>query len=513
MEGLFEIFISTFSPISLLTALGGTLFGVILGAIPGLNGGIGIAVMIPFTYSMPPALGLLFLGGIYMGSGYGGAITAVLINCPGTSNATCTAIEGYPLARQGRGKEALYYAIYASTIGGLVGVLALIFFTPALASLSLKFGPPEMLLVSLSGLAIVGSMSAGKVKKGIFSALCGLALVMIGMQSSTGMPRLTWGTKLLLSGIDTIPAIIGLFAIAEMVSQAYALVTDETTTERMYLETKKNAWSTLKRTLRLKGEGLGKTLWKSSIVGTIIGILPGTGGTIAAFIAYGDAKRTSKHPERFGNGAEDGIVAVESANNAAVGGSMVPMLGLGIPGSTNSAIMMGAMTIHGLIPGYQLFHETPEVAYGFLFGMLLTVAFMCLIGVYGVPLFSLILKVKMAYIIPMVLACCLLGAYSSRNSMADVLFACIFGIIGFVFHKFDIPCAPLLLGMILGDLIENYFIKTTMLADAAGTSIFALMIKRPLCIVIVLLCAYLIYSNAKDAVKTSNTKKSIGQQG
>lgn len=446
-----------------------------------------------------------------MGSGYGGAITAVLINCPGTSNATCTAIEGYSLAKQGRGKEALYYAIYASAAGGFIGVLALIFFTPALAALSLKFGPPEMLLVSLSGLAIVGSMSAGKVKRGIFAALCGLALKMIGMQASTGMPRLTWGTKLLLSGIDTIPAIIGLFALAEMVNQAMALIKGESSSEKVGLETKKNAWSTFKKTVGFK-EGLGKVLMKSSLMGTIIGILPGTGGTIAAFIAYGDAKRTSKHPERFGNGAEDGIIAVESANNGAVGGSLVPMMGLGIPGSTNAAIMMGAMTIHGLIPGYQLFHETPEVAYGFLFGMLLTVVFMLIIGVFGVPLFSLILKVKMEYIIPIVIACCLLGAYSSRNSMADVLFACIFGVIGFVFHKFDVPCAPLLLGLILGGLIENYFIKTMMLANAAGSGIIALMAKRPLCIIIVLLCAYLIYSNGKDAVRTSNIKKEISQQ-
>ncbi len=510
MSGMMEIFLQTFTPISLLTAFGATLFGVVLGAIPGLNGGIGIAVMIPFTYSMPPALGLLFLGGIYMGSGYGGAITAVLINCPGTSNATCTALEGYPLARQGRAKEALYYAVFASAVGGFLGVLALIFFTPALAALSLKFGPPEMLLVSLCGLAIIGSMSAGKVKKGIFAAFCGLAVRMIGMQASTGMPRLTWGTKLLLSGVDTIPAIIGLFAVAEMINQAMILIRGETSTEKMKLESEKNALSTLKKTFSFRN-GYGKTLWKSSLMGTVIGILPGTGGTIAAFIAYGDAKRTSEHPERFGHGAEDGIIAVESANNAAVGGSMVPMLGLGIPGSTNAAIMMGAMTIHGLIPGYQLFHETPEVAYGFLFGMLLTVAFMLLIGVFGVPLFSLVLKVRMEHIIPIVLACSLLGAYSSRNSLADVLFACVFGLIGFVFHKFDVPCAPLLLGMILGSLIENYFIKAAMLANAAGSNLLIFILKRPMCIVIILLCAYLIYSNGKDAGKTAKIKKEISR--
>jgi putative tricarboxylic transport membrane protein len=506
-----QAFILSFTPLSLIVAFVSTLIGVILGAIPGLNGGIGIAVMMPFTYGMSPTLGLLFLGGIYMGSSYGGAITAILINCPGTSNATCTAIEGYPLAKQGRGKEALYYAAYASSWGGLLGVLALIFFTPALARLSLKFGPPEMLLVSISGLAIVGSMSAGKARRGIFSAICGLSLKMIGMQASTGMPRLTWGTKTLLSGIDTLPAIIGLFALAEMVHQAVILIDGDNEVEKMELEKGKIALPTLIKTFSLKA-GHGITLWKSSLIGTIVGILPGTGGAIAAFIAYGDAKRVSKHPERFGNGAEDGIVAVESANNAAVGGSMVPMLGLGIPGSTNSAIMLGAMTVHGLIPGYQLFHETPRIAYGFLFGMLLTVVFMLLIGVAGVPLFSLILKVKMEVVVPIVIACCLLGAYSSRNSLTDVFFACVFGVIGVVFNKFDIPCAPMLLGLILGGLIENYFVKTVMLANAAGQSIVRYVVTRPMCIVIAALCAYLIYSNSKDAVKTAKIKSEIKKE-
>ena len=507
MGEIFQAFIMTFTPLSLLAAFAATLIGIVLGAIPGLNGGIGIAVMMPFTYSMSPTLGLLFLGGIYMGSSYGGAITAVLINCPGTSNATCTAIEGYPMAKQGRGKEALYYAAYASTAGGLVGVIALIFFTPALARLSLKFGPPEMLLVSVCGLAIIGSMSAGRVKQGIFSAVCGLGLKMIGMQASTGMPRFTWGTKLLLSGIDTIPAIIGLFALAEMVNQANILVKGNAEVEKMELEKGKNAFLTFKKTFSLKEYGV--TLWKSSLIGTIVGILPGTGGAIASFIAYGDAKRSSKHPERFGHGAEDGLVAVESANNAAVGGSMVPMLGLGIPGSTNSAIMLGAMTVHGLVPGYQLFRETPGIAYGFLFGMLLTVIFMFIIGTYGVPLFSLILKVRMEQIVPIVIACSLLGAYSSRNSMADVFFACVFAVIGFVFHKFDIPCAPMLLGLILGGLIENYFVKTVMLANAAQQNVLRYVVTRPVCIVIVLVCAYLIYSNGKDAVKTAKIRKEI----
>lgn len=505
MSHLVSIFLNTFQPVMLLTGFLGTLFGIILGAIPGLNGGIGIAVMIPFTYTMPPAVGLLFLGGIYMGSGYGGAISAILLNVPGTVNAACTAIEGSAMARKGMGKEALYYAVLASCAGGLTGVIALILFTPLLARLSLRFGPPEMLLVSLCGLAIVGSMSSGKVLRGIMSALIGLFLSLIGMQSATGLTRYTFGSGLLLSGIDTIPAIIGLFALAEMVNQASVLVKGTEKSVKYEIKNNIKALSAIKKMFG----SYGVTLGKSSVMGTLVGILPGTGGAIASFLAYSEAKRISKEPERFGNGAPDGIVAVESANNAAVGGSMVPMLGLGIPGSTNSAIMLGALTIHGLIPGSQLFTETPEVAYGFLFGMLITVVFMGLIGVFGIPLFSQILKIKMKYIIPTVIMCCLLGAYSSRNSLADVLFACIFAVIGYLFNKLDIPCAPLLLGLILGNIIEKNFVKTLSLAKAHGGTIFTYIMVRPLCLVILAVVAYLIYSNARDGKRAKEVKTEI----
>lgn len=505
MNHMLSIFLNTFQPAMLVTGFTGTLFGIVLGAIPGLNGGIGIAVMLPLTYTMPPALGLLFLGGIYMGSSYGGSISAILINCPGTVNAACTAIEGSQMARRGHGKEALYYAVFASCVGGFVGVVALIFCTPILAKLSLKFGPPEMLLVSLCGLAIVGSMSSGRVKKGILAALLGLFLKLIGMQSATGLARFTFGSKLLLSGIDTIPAIIGLFALSEMILQAYNLVRGQGEAEKFEIEKKTKGFGVLKSMFT----DHGVTLWKSSFMGTLIGILPGTGGAIAAFLAYSEAKRNSRHPELFGKGATDGIVAAESANNGAVGGSMVPMLGLGIPGSTNSAIMLGALTVHGLIPGHQLFTETPDVAYGFLFGMLLTVVFMGIIGAYGIPLFSRILKIRMEYIIPIVVACSLLGAFSSRNSMADVFFACVFGLIGFLFNKWDIPCAPMLLGLILGDIIENNFVKTLSLAAAHGSSAIMFIVKRPLCLAILVVVVYLIYSNAKDGKKAKMIKSEV----
>jgi putative tricarboxylic transport membrane protein len=476
--------------------------GVILGAIPGLNGGIGIAVMLPFTYAMSPALGLLFLGGIYMGSSYGGAISAILINCPGTVQATCTAIEGNVMARNGRGKEALYYSVLASGVGGFVGVLALIFFTPALAKLSLKFGPPEMMLVALCGLTIVGSMSAGKVEKGIFAAFLGLFLRMIGVHATSGLSRYTFGIPLLVSGFDIIPAIIGLFAITEMFKQAVELSQPIATDAVIKLEKCGIGFAVKNMFARY-----GKTLGKASILGTVVGILPGTGGAIASFLAYGEAKRASKFPERYGKGEPEGLIASESANNAAVGGSLVPMLSLGIPGSSNSAIMFGALTIHGLIPGPRLFIENADIAYTFLFGMLLTVVFMVVIGSFGTPVFSLILKAKMKYIIPAVLACSLFGAFSARNSMTDVLFACLFGILGLIFSKFGIPSSPLLLGLILGEIVESNFVRTITIAKSQEVWVLRYIFTRPLSLFIVAVAAYIIYANAKDAIKAGFLKK------
>ena len=489
------IMANLFSLDTLLISFLGALIGIVLGAIPGMNGGIGIAVMLPFTYTMGPAMGLLFLGGIYMGSSYGGSISGILINCPGTAESACTALEGNLMTRKGEGRKALYYSVGASAFGGLVGLIVLVLFAPVLAKVAVKFGPPEMMLVAICGLTIVGSLTGKNVLKGLFAACFGLFLAMIGTDDVTGQMRFTFGIRALRGGIDLIPAVIGLFAITEMVKQAIGQLRQTKQDEK--IELKANSFKTVMKEMFTK---YLKVLLKSTVVGTFIGILPGTGGAIASFLAYGDAKGSDKEGN-FGKGCPAGIIVPESANNAAVGGSLVPMLALGIPGSATSAIMFGALTIHGLVPGQSLFVEHADVVYTFLGGMFIATIFMLIIGVVGIPVFSSILKIKMKYIIPSVILFSMIGAYSVNNSMNDVFVALVLGLVGVLFSKLEIPNTPIVLGLILGSIIESNYVRTLTIVKATGTNVFAYILTRPICILIILLTAYLIWANVRAIKK------------
>ncbi len=491
MELITQVLVNLFSVQTLVVCFLGTAAGVILGAIPGMNGGIGIAVMLPFTYAMRPEQGLLFLGGIYLGSSYGGSISGILINCPGTAEASCTALEGYQMTRKGEGKRALYFSVIASGIGSFIGLIVLLFFAPVLSSISVRFGPPEMMLLAICGLTIVGSLTGKNVPKGLLAALAGLFLAMIGIDGSTGAMRFTFGSKALRGGINLIPAIIGLFAIAEMIKQGIGLNGNGDDKEILQLQKARfiDIW---KETWR----NYTGVLLKSSAIGTFIGILPGTGGAIASFLAYGEAKGRDKKGT-FGQGNPAGIVAPESANNAAVGGSLVPMLSLGIPGSSTSAIIFCALTIHGLVPGQRLFVEHGDIVYTFILGMFLAAVIMMVIGIFGIPVFASILKLNIRHIIPVVLMCSLIGAYSVNNSVYDVYVAIGMGIFGVVLAKLGIPNTPVVLGLILGSIIESNFVRTYTIVSAQGRNIFLYVLARPLCIGILLLTAYLIYANIK----------------
>lgn len=484
---------SIFEPMTIIFIILGTLGGIVLGAIPGLGGPIGIALLLPFTFDMEPAAALLMLGGIYMGASYGGSISSILLNTPGTAEAACTALDGYPLAQQGRGKEALNYSILSSVIGGAIGVLMLIFFTPILAKFALEFGPAEMFLIAVAGLAIVGTLSAGNVNKGIFAASFGILISFVGSDMMTGTDRLTFGIAELRAGIPLVPVIIGLFAITEMILQANhkgGSIVDKPFE-------KSSAFSVFKKIAKMP-----KTVLKSSFIGTIIGIIPGAGGAVASFISYGEAKRASKQKDLFGKGSVEGIIASESSNNAAVGGAIVPLLSLGVPGSTTTAIIFGALTIHGLIPGPRLFVDHQDIAYTFMIGMLLTVVVIGVIGVYGANLFSKVLKVKLNFIIPMVLVLSVFGAYSIRNSMMDVLIALAFGIIGIFFKKLNIPTAPIILGLILGTMAETNLRQSMTIANAQHTNIFGYLFSSPISIGILVLLFVILVSSFKSNSKS-----------
>ena len=467
--------------------------GIIFGALPGLNGVVGVALLLPLTYSMAPEYGLIMLSGLYMGATYGGSVSAILLNCPGTGEAACTALNGNPMARQGKAKEALFYSLFASAIGGIFGAIVMLCFTPILAKMALKFGPPELFLVSIMGLAVVGSLMGNSLAKGMFSVAFGLVLSIVGMDVTSVNFRFTFNNMYLQSGLSLIPVSVGLFAIAEMLD----LITKKDDSELISQKfSNAKGISILKDVLKR-----WKILLKSSLIGTIIGILPGTGGAIASFISYGEAKRSSTETDLFGKGAPDGIIAPEAANNAAVGGSFVPLLSLGIPGSATSAIIFGALTVHGMIPGPKLFSEHTDTVYALMLGLILSVLFMVFLGMAGTGLFSKILKVKTKYIIPAVLAFSVLGAFSARNSVFDIAVALFFGIIGLVFKKAGIPIAPAVLGMILGSMAEQNLRQSMVIASAKSINLFSYIVFRPISIVLIVLIGLLLIGNIKTNLR------------
>jgi len=459
------------SPITLIYIIIGVTGGVVVGALPGLSGPIGVALLLPFTYGMDPATGLLMLCGLYMGSSYGGSISAILINTPGTAMAVCTALDGFPLTCQGRGKDALYYSIFSSTIGGFVGVVVLLLFAPSLSIIALRLGPPEMILVIMAGLFMVGTLSGEDIFKGIFAGAFGILLGTIGLGVMSGSPRFSFGFRLLEAGIPLIPVIIGLFATSEMFILSMRVVGIRVVDRKLQ---EANPVDIFKKLIK------NPLVFKSSIIGALIGVLPGAGGAIASFFCYGEAKRSSKTPELYGKGCVEGIIASESANNAAVGGSMVPLLALGIPGSTTAAVLYGAILIHGIVPGPRIFVNNPDFVYSFLIGMFFTVIVMFLVGYLGINWFVKTLKVKLVYLVPSVIALCVFGSYSVRHSRFDILITIIFGIIGVIFKRLEIPAAPVVLGLILGSLAEKNLRQTMIIVRAAQTSLLEYFLGRPL---------------------------------
>lgn len=498
----FALVTSLLAPDVLAAVFSGVLVGILVGAVPGLNGAVGISLLLPLTFAMPPEIGLLLLGGIYMGCMYGGSITAILINVPGDVVAAPAAMEGYPLTQQGRSKEALYFSIFSSMIGGFVGVTVLILFTPPLAQFALRFGPAEMFFVALSGLIIVGALS-GSIWKSAFAVAFGLWLSTIGIDQISGSDRFTFGVNELRSGISVVPVVLGLFCIAEMLGNVGRKSSDMV----QYTDQNITRGAVLREMTRHK-----LLLIKGSSIGTFVGLLPGVGTTLAVFMAYAESKRASKHPELFEKGSIEGIMGAESANNATVGSSLVPLLALGVPGSPTTAIIAGALVVHGIILGPSLFTNRPDVAFIFLYGMLLTVVAMTLIGVFGIKYFANILKIRMDFIIPTVLVLALFGAYSLRNSIFDVLIAIVLGILGVVFKRVGVPPAPIIIGLVLGPMIETNLSRSLRIAEARDMSLPQYMLASNLGIglvigVVVLLGIVVQMRRRAAAVETEIKKK------
>jgi len=437
--------------------------GILVGALPGLSGSTGIILLLPFLLYVEPAEALIMMSGMFCGSMYGGSISAILISTPGTPSAAATVLDGYPLAKQGKAGKALAVSTIASTAGGVVSTLCLILLAPQLAKLALKFGPPEYFALMIFGLTIMASVSASSLLKGLLSGFFGLMLAMVGLDPILGTPRFTFGITRFLTGFPMVPVLIGLFAFSEVFGQLEVLGKKAIP----YVEKVRSSLPTWKELKELTPVILG-----SSILGTIIGIIPATGGAIASFMAYNEARRFSKHPETFGTGELAGIAAPEAANNGTTGGAMIPMLTLGIPGDVVTAVMLGALLLIGVRPGPLLFSQTPHIIHALFAGFMLAQFLILALGLITIPLFPKVLKVPVGILYPIVLGLCFLGAYSYGNSVYDMGMAIVFGLLGYFMKKHGFSAPPTILGLILGPLAEQELGRALIISHGDWTVLF-----------------------------------------
>jgi putative tricarboxylic transport membrane protein len=432
---------------TVLVMVVGCVVGILGGATPGISPATAVALLVPFSYAMDARLALILLVCIYQGANYGGSITAVLINSPGTPAAAATCFDGYPLTQQGKAGKGLGTALLASCLGGAFGAIILIFFCVPLARAALKFSPAAYFGLAIFGLATIASMGGGSVVKAVVAVLIGLLIKTIGLDPISGIYRFTFGSDLLYDGFTVIPALLGLFAVSVVFEQV-------------------EKWTGLDRALdKIDSKLISfQELWKikrvifqSSIVGTIIGIFPGAGSTIASFVSYDMAKRTSKEPEKFGKGALEGVAASEAANSSSVGGALIPLLALGIPGSAADAVLIGAFILHDLVPGPLLFRDHPVIVYGIFASILTANLIVLLIGLYGNRVFIKMVSVSDAVLYPFILVVAVIGTYSVSGSLFDVGSCIGFGILGWILKRYGFPPAPVVLGIVLGNLIEYNF--------------------------------------------------------
>ena len=427
----------------------GVFIGSVFAAIPGLTVILCVILFLPFTYQMTAIPGMMFLLGIYCAGGYGGSVSAILINNPGTPHAAATMLDGHPLSKQGRTKAGLKIALYASTFGGVFSALMLLFLGPQVARVAAQLGTAEYFMVCLFGLTIIAGVSGKSMIKGIISACIGLLLSCVGTDPMTGYDRLTFGIGRLYMGLDLAVCLIGLFALVEILAKA------ELKPDALHLDAKKmedNGVITKDEYKRMV-----RPVLLSSLIGSLVGIIPGTGASEASWFSYNTAKNMSKHPEEFGHGSVEGIAAAESANNAVTGATLIPLLTLGIPGDGTVAIMLSALMINGLNPGLSLFTTDGAIMYAIMLGLILVNLFMLLQGKFLTKLFAKVVSIPQEILTPIIVIFCFAGAYSVNKNYFDVSVALVFAIIAWVLRKLDMPAVPILLGMVLGNMTETNF--------------------------------------------------------
>jgi len=462
----------------------GSVAGLFVGSIPGLSVSMATALLVSITYTWEPIEALAMIMGVYVVGVFSGAVSAILINIPGAPSSVVTTMDGYPLSRKGEAHKALFYATIYSFMGSVFGLVMLLILAKPIATIALKFTPMDYFLLALFGLATVGSVTAKNYTKGLMSAALGLVISMIGLDPLIGTPRLSFGLYDLQAGVATVPALVGLFGLSEVLTVIY-----DDNFNQVVMQMKKMKLS-IKETLQYWKMGV-----YGSFLGSLIGALPGAGGPVAAFISYNEAKRLIKSPSvPFGEGAVEGIVASESSNNACIGGALIPMLTLAVPGDAVTAILLSVFYVHGLKPGPMFIRENPQMFHAIVIGGLVACVALLALGLLVAPRISKLISIPKSILLPMVSVLCVIGAFSGNNRIFDVTLMFIFGIIGFVMRQREYPVAPMVLAIVLGGMMDSNFRRAVSLAMSKDHVILS-MINRPITLVLLAVTILMILSN------------------
>lgn len=497
MENLLLSFDAILNLKTIAILLIGVTAGIIAGSIPGFTITMGVALTLPFSFGMDPVNGIALMMGVQVGGSSGGLITACLLGIPGTPSAMATTFDGYPMVKNGEAGRALATGLWSSFIGTVISGVILIFTAPLLAEWALKFGPWEMFALMLFGISAIASLSEGTLVKGLLAGVIGIMFALVGSDPLMGTPRFTYGFSELLAGFNFLPVLIGLFAFSQLIGDIKKPpntvdINPKSNVTYPLISVVKDMWDSKFNAIR------------SSLIGTLVGILPAAGGSIANILSYDVAKKVSKTPDKFGKGTKDGVIAAESANNSSIGGALVPMLSFGIPGDAVTAMMLGALLIHGIQPGPLLMQNQPVLVYGIFISLFLAAFLMLIVQSLGIRVFLKINQIPFHYLVPAVLLLCVLGSFAVNNRVFDVWVLLIFGLIGYWMKTNGFPLPPFILGIILGPMIEQNLLQAISI-----DSNISLFITRPISGILVVLAvlsmAYGIYNNFKSNQKIENS--------
>ncbi|TQM94802.1 putative tricarboxylic transport membrane protein [Roseinatronobacter monicus] len=477
----------------------GVTIGVVAGAIPGMSATMAVALTLPFTFALQPIFGILLLLGVYKGGIFGGSIPAILIKTPGTPASSATALDGYPMAEQGRAGEALSMSLYASCIADLISNLALIVFAAWLASFALNFGPPEMFTLIVFSLTIIAGVSGDSLVKGIVAASLGLLLATVGLDLIAGSERLTFGSVDMRGGLNFIAVLIGLFALPEIIAYMRKSASADHRVRGMGYSKLKMV--DFRRSL--------KSIFRGSAIGVFLGAIPGIGAAPSAFLSYSEARRASPNRDNFGKGEVEGVAAAEAGNNGVAGATLIPLLSLGIPGDVITAIIIGAFMVHNLTPGPLLFVNNADLVYALFIGLIASSFLLLIIGSVAIRAFRYIADVPSNLLFPGVLVLCIYGVYAVNNSIFDVAVMLVMGVVGYIMLILRFPAAPFLIGFILGPMLENNF-RQALLMSRGDLSIFA---RGPITILFLCMTVISVVLIIRSTVKAARLKRELGAYG